>query len=117
MKYLTETEARRFAEAWLPAWTGNNPEHLASFYSDDAFYLDPAIPEGVKGKPALIAYFKRLLAYNPNWIWKQIEGIPLEHGFLNKGHPLKGPCQEKKLHHRKKVHFFCRDTVQSRQEM
>ena len=57
MKYLTETEARRFAEAWLPAWTGNNAEHLASFYSDDAFYLDPAIPEGVKGKPALIAYF------------------------------------------------------------
>ncbi|RJQ80196.1 MAG: hypothetical protein C4519_10675 [Desulfobacteraceae bacterium] len=84
MKYLTSTEARRFAEAWLPAWTGNNPEHLASFYSEDAFYLDPAIPEGVKGKPALIGYFRKLLAYNPNWVWKQIEGIPLEHGFLNK---------------------------------
>jgi ketosteroid isomerase-like protein len=55
MKYLTEAEARRFAEAWLPAWTGNNPEHLVSFYFDDAFYLDPGIPEGVKGKPALIA--------------------------------------------------------------
>lgn len=84
MNFLTETEVRRFAEAWLPAWTGNNPEHLASFYSDDALYLDPAIPEGVKGKSALIAYLKKLLAYNPNWIWKQIEGIPLEHGFLNK---------------------------------
>ncbi len=55
MQYLTETEARQFAEAWLPAWTGNNPEHLANFYSEDAFYLDPAIPEGVKGKAALTA--------------------------------------------------------------
>ncbi len=84
MQYLTATEARQFAETWLPSWTGNNPEHLASFYSEDAFYLDPAIPEGVKGKPALIAYFRKLLAHNPNWVWKQVEGIPLEQGFLNK---------------------------------
>jgi hypothetical protein len=84
MQCLTSTEARQFAEAWLPAWTGNDPERLASFYSADAFYLDPAIPGGVKGKPALLAYFRKLLAYNPNWVWKQVEGIPLEHGFLNK---------------------------------
>jgi hypothetical protein len=84
MKYLTAKEAREFAEAWLPAWSGNNPEHLASFYSEDAFYLDPAIPEGVKGKQALTAYFRKLLAHNPNWVWKQIEGISLEDGFLNK---------------------------------
>ena len=76
MQYLTAIEARRFAEVWLPAWTGNNPEYLASCYSADALYLDSAIPEGVKGKPALIAYFRKLLAYNPNWIWKQVEGIP-----------------------------------------
>jgi hypothetical protein len=57
---------------------------LASFYSEDTFYLDPAIPEGVKGKAALTAYFRRLLAYNPDWVWTQIEGIPLEDGFLNK---------------------------------
>ena len=84
MQCLTAKEAHQFAEAWLPAWTGNNPEHLASFYSEDAFYLDPARPEGVKGKPALLAYFRKLLGYNPNWVWKQVEGIPLEHGFLNK---------------------------------
>lgn len=84
MKSLTATEARKFAEAWLPAWTGNNPDHLASFYSEDAFYLDPAIPEGLKGKPALVAYFRKLLMYNPTWVWKQVEGIPLEDGFLNK---------------------------------
>jgi steroid delta-isomerase-like uncharacterized protein len=84
MRYLTAEEARQFAEAWLPAWTGNDPDRLAGFYAADAFYLDPAIPRGVKGKPALIAYFRKLLAYNPDWVWKQVEAVPLEHGFLNK---------------------------------
>lgn len=96
MGFFTAAEARRFAEQWLPAWSGNDPELLASFYSDDAFYLDPAIPEGVKGKPALLAYFKRLLAHNPEWIWTQIEGIPLEDGFLNKWHAMI-PIGETKL--------------------
>jgi len=30
--------ARRFADAWLPAWTGNEPERLLEFYADDTFY-------------------------------------------------------------------------------
>ncbi|MFC4251438.1 YybH family protein [Sinimarinibacterium flocculans] len=84
MKALTAAEARSFAERWLPAWTGNDPERLAAFYADDAFYLDPGAPDGVRGKPALLAYFRKLLAYNPAWVWKQIEGIPMEDGFLNK---------------------------------
>ncbi len=84
MKFLSQNEARHFAEKWLPAWSGNNPELLASFYSDDAFYLDPGVPNGITGKPALLAYFKKLLSYNPDWVWSQIEGIPLEDGFLNK---------------------------------
>jgi len=84
MKCLTVQEARAFAQKWLPAWSGNNPGLLAGFYSDDAFYLDPAIPGGIKGKPALLAYFRKLLGYNPNWVWTQLEAIPLEGGFLNK---------------------------------
>ena len=84
MKYLTAIEARQFAEKWLPAWSGNNPELLVSFYSEDAFYLDPGVPDGVKGKAELLAHFRKLLANNPNWVWSQIEGIPLEDGFLNK---------------------------------
>ncbi|MEI6609133.1 MAG: hypothetical protein WCO53_05245 [Deltaproteobacteria bacterium] len=84
MKYLTAIEAKQFAEKWLPAWSGNNPELLVSFYSEDAFYLDPGIPNGVKGKTELLTYFRKLLANNPNWIWSQIEGIPLADGFLNK---------------------------------
>lgn len=84
MKPLTPVEAHAFAERWLPAWTGNNPELLASFYAEDAFYSDPAIPQGIRGKAALLAYFRKLLAYNPDWVWTQLEGIPMEGGFLNK---------------------------------
>jgi hypothetical protein len=84
MRYLTAGEARQFAERWLPAWSGNNPELLVSFYAEDAFYLDPGIPGGVKGKSQLLAHFRKLLANNPSWVWTQIEGIPLSDGFLNK---------------------------------
>jgi len=84
MTMMTKEEAAAFAAQWLPAWTGNHPEKLAGFYSDDAFYLDPAIPRGVAGKAELLAYFRKLLAHNPDWVWTQIEGIPLEGGFLNK---------------------------------
>jgi hypothetical protein len=84
MKYLTAVEAKEFAQKWLPAWSGNNPELLVSFYSEDAFYLDPGVPGGVKGKPELLTHFRKLLANNPDWIWTQIEGLPLEDGFLNK---------------------------------
>jgi hypothetical protein len=83
LAFWTREEAREFASRWLPAWTGNRPELLASFYSDDAFYLDPAKPDGVRGKEALLAYFRRLLAYNPNWVWTQRDAIPMESGFVN----------------------------------
>jgi len=81
---MNKNEAREFASRWLPDWTGNQPEKLASYYSDDCFYLDPVIPNGVNGKAELIEYFTKLLAQNPNWVWTQIEPIPLEEGFLNK---------------------------------
>jgi hypothetical protein len=83
---MTKKQAREFASRWLPAWTGNEPEKLAAFYSDDALYLDPAVPGGIRGKEKLLAYFRKLLAQNPGWVWTQIEGIPMEDGFLNKWH-------------------------------
>ena len=58
---MTKEQAREFASRWLPAWTGNEPEKLAEFYSDDALYLDPAVPQGIRGKEKLLAYFRRLL--------------------------------------------------------
>ena len=84
MNFLTAPAAKRFADTWLPAWTGNDPERLASFYAEDALYLDPGVPLGVRGKPALVEYFRKLLGYNPNWVWTQLEAIPMEAGFLNK---------------------------------
>ncbi len=88
MNAMSKEQAKVFASKWLPAWTGNNPEGLLEFYSDDAFYLDPTIPNGVKGIDELRQYFKILLANNPDWVWTQIEGIPMKDGFLNKWHAL-----------------------------
>ena len=83
---LDSEEARVFAERWLPAWTGNQPELLASFYTDDAFYADPAIPRGVRGREAVLAYFRKLLARNPEWIWSHRGSLPLRDGFFNRWH-------------------------------
>jgi len=79
-------KAREFAERWLPAWTGNDPERLVSFYTDDVYYSDPAIPLGVCGRESLLAYFRKLLARNPNWVWTQRGSLPLADGFLNEWH-------------------------------
>lgn len=83
---LTADEAKTFAAAWLPAWTGNRPEVLASFYSDDAFYSDPGLPNGITGQPALLRYFGKLLGQNPNWIWTHSGSIPMLDGFVNQWH-------------------------------
>ena len=81
---LAAEEARAFAEKWLPAWTGNQPERLVDFYADDAFYRDPGIPGGVRGRSALLAYFTRLLSLNPNWVWRHQGSIAIHDGFLNR---------------------------------
>jgi hypothetical protein len=86
LRALGADEARRFAEKWHPAWSGNRPELLASFYSDDTFYCDPAIPQGVRGRAALLGYFRKLLARFPDWVWTQRGSIPMQDGFLNLWH-------------------------------
>lgn len=83
---MNEHDARAYAERWLPAWTGNRPDLLVSFYTNDAFYSDPAIPTGVRGRDALLAYFRKLLARNPDWIWRHRGSIPIFDGFLNHWH-------------------------------
>lgn len=83
---LSEAEAVEFAAGWLPAWTGNDPEKLAAFYTDDAFYSDPGVPEGVQGKEALLGYFRALLARFPDWVWTNTAATPMEGGFLNHWH-------------------------------
>jgi ketosteroid isomerase-like protein len=83
---MSRDEARRFAADWLPAWTGNRPELLASFYADDAVLADPAIPDGIRGREAILGYFKKLLARYPDWVWTQRDSIPMQDGFLNLWH-------------------------------
>jgi hypothetical protein len=83
---LDAEAARAFAAEWLPTWSGNRPELLAAFYTDDAYYADPAIPDGVSGRAALVAYFTRLLGHNPDWVWTHRGSIPLRDGFLNRWH-------------------------------
>ncbi len=80
---FSREEAKIFSEKWLPAWTGNRPEYLASFYCENAFYSDPGIPQGVEGRKNIVEYFKKLLAKNPDWVWTQREAIPMENGFIN----------------------------------
>jgi SnoaL-like domain len=76
-------QAAKFAAVWLPAWTGNDPERLASFYTEDAFYSDPHLPAGIRGRGALTAYFERLLARYPDWVWTQTASTPMRDGFVN----------------------------------
>jgi hypothetical protein len=83
---LDATAARAFADRWLPAWSGNRPHDLAAFYSEDVLYSDPAVPDGVRGRSALIEYFTRLLARNPDWRWTQRGSLPIPDGFLNEWH-------------------------------
>jgi hypothetical protein len=83
---LDANAARAFAERWLPAWTGDRPELLVSFYTEDTCYSDPQVPQGLRGRDALLGYFRKLLAANPDWIWTQRRSLPLENGFLNFWH-------------------------------
>ena len=73
-----------FCTNWLNSWTGNRPDLLLSFYSEDAFYSDPATRQGLKGHEQLLSYFTKLLKYNPNWKWKIVEIIETGKGFTLK---------------------------------
>lgn len=76
------TAALELCNRWLPLWTGNRPEELVKVYAEDAFYRDPARPDGIRGKVALLEYFKKLLANFPDWVWKTDEVWPVEGGFM-----------------------------------
>lgn len=73
-----------FCRRWLPAWTGNDPDLLLSFYADDVVYIDPAHPDGLEGEAQLRPYLVKLLAANPNWVWEVVEVFPTRLGFTLK---------------------------------
>lgn len=69
---MKREEFETFCRRWLNAWTGNQPAALREFYADDAFYRDPARPQGLKGEE-LLPYLTKLLARNPDWVWEALE--------------------------------------------
>jgi hypothetical protein len=81
-----ERQAALFAAVWHPAWTGNQPERLAAFYTSDTLYSDPQIPLGVRGREALTEYLRGLLARYPDWVWTQTASTPMRSGFVNYWH-------------------------------
>jgi hypothetical protein len=72
-----------FCKKWLAAWTGNKPEYLRSFYSEDAHYRDPVMSIGISGAE-LLPYFTKLLSRNPDWHWEAVEILPTPKGFCLK---------------------------------
>ena len=80
----TQIDWRPLCDKWLSTWTGNRVSELLSFYTEDAFYLDPAYPEGLKGHDQLAAYFEKLLSRNPEWKWEAEEIFNTEKGFTLK---------------------------------
>jgi hypothetical protein len=81
---MEKKEANDFCRRWLASWSSNNPNSLIRFYSENAFYQDPANPEGLKGHTEILPYLKKLLAANPNWKWEQVEIFPTDNGFVAK---------------------------------
>ena len=81
---MNKDELLKFCSEWLAAWTGNNPDALLSFYHDEALYIDPANREGLSGHKEMSKYLERLLAANPEWIWKPVEVLPIETGAVVK---------------------------------
>lgn len=73
-----------FCSNWLAAWTGNRPMELMKFYHPDAFYSDPAKRDGLNGYRQLLPYFEKLLAMNPDWVWRAEEIIATTNGFTLK---------------------------------
>jgi len=78
---MNREDALNLCERWLPLWTGNRPEELAEVYSINAFYRDPAKPDGLKGRDQILGYFRKLLEKYPDWVWTADDVFPIEGGF------------------------------------
>jgi len=86
VKAMELDEAKMLCERWLPLWTGNRPDQLIRAYADDVFYRDPALPRGVQGRPAFLAYLRQLLARFPDWAYRPDAIWPVDGGFVLRWH-------------------------------
>src|SRR6516162_9781276 len=76
MRSMTADEARQFSEKWLPAWTGNQPQKLAAFYTDNLFYSDPTLPNWQGSiHPAVSDLFPHHDVFADNLLWLRTLGF------------------------------------------
>lgn len=78
---MERAQAQELCQRWLPLWTGNRPDELIRAYAEEVFYRDPAVPQGIQGRPAFLAYLRRLLARFPDWVYLADAIFPIEGGF------------------------------------
>ncbi len=81
---MNKDELFAFCKEWLSSWTGNDPEKLLSYYTEDALYVDPAKRQGLSGHDEILPYFERLLRVYHNWVWEPLEIFPTEKGAIVK---------------------------------
>ena len=81
---MDNVELAEFCSEWLEHWTGNMPEKLIKFYTEDALYIDPANRNGLRGHKEILPYFEKILAVYPDWTWEPLEIIPTEKGCILK---------------------------------
>lgn len=74
------TDLAAFNDDWLSAWSEKDVPRLLAFYAEDAFYIDPQVPCGVRGVAELCAYLTRLFSATPvmhyvaERIWPSADG-------------------------------------------
>lgn len=78
------TELEKLNAAWLAAWTAQDAERLSAFYADDCRYLDPQLPEGLRGREALRERFSRLFRLAPSMHYEPDRVWPVDDGFCSR---------------------------------
>jgi hypothetical protein len=73
-----------FNEAWLAAWSDKDVARLVGYYTDDALYIDPQVPHGVRGSAALTAYLTQLFAATPPMRYIADETWPSAEGYFGR---------------------------------
>lgn len=78
------TDLEKLNADWLAAWTDQDADRVASFYTEDARYFDAQVPDGIVGRDALRERLSKLfelappMRYEPETVW------PIEGGFCGR---------------------------------
>jgi len=81
---MNNKDLKKYVHKYMECWSDNNPEELLKYYSKNIRFVDPANPQGLKGKSGLESYLVPLLRRNSNWNWTIEEFIPSKKGCIIK---------------------------------